>query len=266
MVDYVHGYSQREMQRLRDQSCGLEELLHSGTAYGAGQAVLEAGCGVGAQTVILGRRSPDARFTCVDISPVSLEQASARAQEANLRNVCFQQADLMDLPFGDDAFDHVFVCFVLEHLADPDGALRELRRVLRPGGTITAIEGDHGSCYFHPELPKAVRAWRCLVDAQARLKGDSLIGRRLYPLLRDAGFDQVHVSPRMVYADDSRPEMVEAFVRKIIIPMVEGVEQKALEWGWMTKNAWDKGIHGLHQTASRDGTFCYTFFKGVGVK
>lgn len=266
MADYVHGYSDREMQRLRDQSCGLEELLHTGTTYATGAHVLEAGCGVGAQTVILGRRSPDARLTCVDISTASLAQAKQRAQDAHLDNVSFQQADLMRLPFRDDAFDHVFVCFVLEHLPDPLGALRELKRVLRPGGTITAIEGDHGSCYFHPERPEAVRAWRCLIDAQAKLKGDSLIGRRLYPLLRGAGFDQVHVRPRMVYADDSCPEMVEAFVRKIIIPMVEGVQSKALEWGWMTGQDWDEGIRSLHETASRDGTFCYTFFKGLGTK
>ncbi len=83
-------------------------------------------------------------------------------------------------------------------------------------------------------------------------------------MLRDAGFAGVHVSPRMVYTDDSRQPMVEAFVRKIIIPMVEGVEQKAIESGWMGPAAWRSGIEGLHQTASQAGTFCYTFFKGLG--
>lgn len=266
MSDYVHGYSQREMQRLYDQSAGLEDLLHADTTYPPGASVLEAGCGVGAQTVILGRRSPDAGFTCIDISSESLREAAGRASQAGLRNVRFQQADLLRLPFADDTFDHVFVCFVLEHLADPAAALREMRRVLKVGGTLTAIEGDHGSCYFHPERPEAVRAWRCLIDVQASLGGDSLIGRRLYPLLRDAGLADVHVSPRMVYTDDSRPDRVDAFVRKIIIPMVEGVEQESLRRGMMDKPAWDRGIRGLHETASAAGTFCYTFFKGIGVK
>lgn len=266
MTSYVHGYSEREMQRLRDQSQGLEELLHTGTIYPAGAEVLEAGCGVGAQTVILGRRSPKARFSCVDISAASLEQAASRARQAGLENVRFQQADLMCLPFADNTFDHVFVCFVLEHLSEPMRALRELHRVLKAGGTITAIEGDHGSCYFHPEVPESLRAWRCLIDAQARLHGDSLIGRRLYPLLRDAGLAEVHVSPRMVYTDDSRPEMVEAFVRRIIIPMVEGVERQAIEQGMMTPEQWRRGIDGLHETASACGTFCYTFFKGIAAK
>lgn len=263
---YVHGYSEREAQRLRDQSSGLEGLLHDGTAYPAGAAVLEAGCGVGAQSVILARRSPDARFTSVDLSAGSLAQAAARAAEAGLGNIEFLQADILSLPFPEESFDHVFVCFVLEHLPDPGAALRALRRVLRPGGTITVIEGDHGSCYFHPETPEARRAWGALVELQSRAGGDSLIGRRLYPLLAGAGFREVAVAPRVVYADPGRPEWVEAFVRRIIIPMVEGVRAGALHAGLATAGAWAKGIADLHASAGAEGTFSYTFFKGTARK
>ena len=72
--------------------------------------------------------------------------------------------------------------------------------------TITVIEGDHGSCYFHPETKEAVRAWNYLIEVQAALGGNSLIGRQLYPLLAQAGFREVGVSPRVVYCDLSRPE------------------------------------------------------------
>ena len=67
---------------------------------------------------------------------------------AGLTNVAFQQADIFDLPFAAASFDQVFACFVLEHLRDPLAALARLKLVLKPGGTITAIEGDHGSTYF----------------------------------------------------------------------------------------------------------------------
>jgi ubiquinone/menaquinone biosynthesis C-methylase UbiE len=77
------------------------------------------------------------------------------------------QADLFDLPFAPASFDHVFVCFVLEHLADPARAVALLRDVVRPGGTITVIEGDHGSAYFHPRSAAADAAIACLVDLQA---------------------------------------------------------------------------------------------------
>jgi ubiquinone/menaquinone biosynthesis C-methylase UbiE len=72
------------------------------------------------------------------------------------------------LPFTAESFDHVFVCFVLEHLARPDDALGKLSRLLAPGGTITVIEGDHGSAYFHPDSQLARAAIRCLVALQGR--------------------------------------------------------------------------------------------------
>src|SRR5512132_2016273 len=97
--DYVHGYSQRELVRLFDQATTLSALLHGDTRYPAGSSVLEAGCGVGAQTVILARNSPEARFTSVDLSAESLEQAERRARGAKLENVSFQLADVFDLPF-----------------------------------------------------------------------------------------------------------------------------------------------------------------------
>ena len=92
--EYVHGYSPKEDARLLDQASALTELLHGDTGYPSGSIVLEAGCGVGAQTVMLASQSPQAAFISVDISPVSLEQAKARVQARGLANVTFQQADL----------------------------------------------------------------------------------------------------------------------------------------------------------------------------
>lgn len=265
-LGYVHGYSPREAQRLADQAGTLADLLHHDTAYPPGAAVLEAGCGTGCQSLILAQHSPGAAITSVDISEASLAQARAAIAEAGHANVRFLRADLFNLPFAEASFDHVFVCFVLEHLADPLGALKALRRVLRPGGTICVVEGDHGSCYFHPETPAARQAWQCLIESQARLGGDSLIGRRVYPLLAAAGFDDVQVSPRMVYVDQSRPALVEGFIRRTIIAMVEGVRQASLEQGLIDQATWEKGIADLHRTAQAGGTFCYTFFKGLGVR
>ena len=144
-TDYVHGYSGREHDRLVDQATTLTDLLHHDTSYPSGALVLEAGCGVGAQTATLATRSPRARLVSVDISAASLAVARTRTGDAGAANVEFHQADVYGLPFPDERFDHVFVCFVLEHLARPVAALAELRRVLKRGGTITVIEGDHGS-------------------------------------------------------------------------------------------------------------------------
>jgi len=260
---YVHGYDARETERLHDQAQTLKDLLHDGTAYPAGARVLEAGCGTGAQTLTLAERSPLARFTSVDISAESLAQAQRHASHAGIRNVAFIQADIFALPFETASFDHVFVCFVLEHLARPAQALRTLRRLLKPGGTITVIEGDHGSAYFHPDSAAARRAIDAQVKLQAAAGGNALVGRQLYPLLVDAGFEAPSVSPRMVYVDASRPAWVEGFTRNTFNAMIEGVRAAALSVGLTSADDFDAGVRDLHRTTEADGVFCYTFFKGV---
>jgi SAM-dependent methyltransferase len=260
---YVHGYSPREAERLADQASTLGHLLHHDTAFPAASRVLECGCGTGAQTLFLAASSPQARIVSIDASAVSLAEARARVLAAGHTHVQFQQADLFHLPFAPGSFDHLFVCFVLEHLPEPARALAAMKRVLRPGGTITAIEGDHGSWYCHPHSAAAARAVQCLIDLQSRPGGDALIGRRLYPLLCQAGFRHVRVSPRMVYVDSSRPELVEGFSRNTFIAMVEGVRQQALSLGLLSEAAWNEGIRDLYRATQPDGTFCYTFFKAT---
>jgi protein-L-isoaspartate O-methyltransferase len=264
--EYVHGYTDRESERLVDQATTLAGMLHHDTAYPPGCRVLEAGCGVGAQTAILAGNSPGARFVSVDLSADSVRAARGSVAGKGFTNVDFLRCDILRLPFREESFDHVFLCFVLEHLADPGGALRRLRGVLKPGGSITVIEGDHGSAYFHPDSELARRTIRCLVDLQAAAGGNALIGRQLHPLLKGAGFDGVSVSPRMVYVDSGRPELVEGFTKNTFIAMVEGVREQAVREGLMSGAEWDLGIRELHRTAEEDGTFVYTFFKGTARK
>lgn len=262
---YVHGYQPREIERLQDQAGTLVDLLHSDTAYPPGDTVLEAGCGVGAQTITLARRSPDARFTSVDVSADSITEAKRTGDRAGLTNVEFRQEDIFALPFDSESFDHVFVCFVLEHLSRPVEALAILREVLKPGGTITVIEGDHGSGCFYPDSAAAREAIQCQVRLQGDAGGNALIGRQLYPLMVEAGFDAVGVSPRMVYVDSSRPDLVDGFTRKTFTAMIEGVRETALEAGLIEPSRFEAGVQDLHRTTEPDGVFCYTFFKGVGV-
>jgi len=263
---YVHGYDGRETARLRAQAGTLVDLLHADTQYPAGSRVLEAGCGVGAQTVTLARHSPAARFTSIDISPDSVAAARCAVETAGLANVTLGQGDIFALPFAAESFDHVFLCFVLEHLARPVEALTALIRVLKPGGSLTVIEGDHGSTYFHPDDPAARRVIHCQVELQRRAGGNALIGRQLYPLLTAADLQAVRVSPRQVYVDASRPDLVEGFTRQTFTAMIAGIRATAIEAGVIDAEAFDRGILALHRTTEADGVFCYNFFKGVGLK
>jgi SAM-dependent methyltransferase len=264
---YVHGYSERETQRLYEQAEILEDILHAGTAFPANASVLEAGCGVGAQTRLLVKRSPGAVFTCIDISEKSLATANRLKEKAAFRNVTFRREDITRLSFAEETFDHIFVCFVLEHLDVPIAALKELKRVLRTGGTITVIEGDHGSCFWHPETPESIAAWNGLITAQRNIGHDPNIGRRLTPLLTEAGFKLRTCEPAWLYADRLKPALRDGMVDHIIVPMVQSAERQILTDNLVPKEVYQKGIADLSRVDQLDeGTFFYTWFKAVAAK
>lgn len=263
--DYVHGYSRQESARLEDQASTLEALLHADSFYPAGSRVLEVGCGVGAQTVPLARHCPDGAIVAVDVSAASIAAAAARADAAGLRDVEFVHADIFDLPFEPASFDHLFICFVLEHLPRPLEALRRLMPLLRAGGTVTVIEGDHGSTCLHPDSDAARKAVGVQAELQRAAGGDANIGRRLYPLLVEAGFDRVRVSPRMVYVDGSRPALAEGFTRRTFAAMIEGVRDAAVGAALIDRETFDAGVRSLYRAAEPDGVFAYTFFKAIAV-
>jgi ubiquinone/menaquinone biosynthesis C-methylase UbiE len=263
---YVHGYGEEDSERLVKQSVALEEILHADEDFPAGTRILEAGCGVGAQTVILAHRFPEAEILSLDISETYLAQAEERVRACGFSNVTFRHADLAATDLPPESADHIFVCFVLEHIPEPEAALRNLYRALRPGGSVTVIEGDHGSAIFHPESPAAWHVVDCLIELQHRAGGDGNIGRRLYPLLTGAGFAEVTVAPAPVYVDAGHPALVEEFTEKIFIAMVEASREAAIRAGITDPARWEEGIAALRRTKEPDGTLYYSFFKATAVK
>ena len=264
--EYVHGYSIRENQRLGDQANTLSDFLHYDTKYPPGSVILEAGCGTGEQTKFLAKNNLECQILSMDISESSLNQAKSLIESENIQNVTFRQADIFHLPFDNESFDHVFVCFVLEHLPNPILALKSLKTVLKKGGSFTVIEGDHGSAYFYPDHPLARKTIQCLIDIQASMGGNSLIGRELFPLLNKVALSNISVSPRLIYVDGSKPALIEGFTKNTFIAMVEGAKDQALERSLMSENDWNKGIKEIYKSSREDGTFLYTFFKGIGIK
>ncbi|MEE1963931.1 methyltransferase domain-containing protein [Allomuricauda taeanensis] len=263
---YVHGYSEREALRLNDQANTLDDIIHNDSIFPKDSLVLEAGCGVGAQTKIIATKNPDSNFVSIDLSEDSIREARRMIESLGITNVKLKQADIYKLPFEDETFDSVIICFVLEHLHNPIQALKELKRVLRKGGTMIAIEGDHGSTFFYPDSEQANMAINCQIQLQKQNGGNSNIGRQLYPMLKSTGLSEISVSPRMVYVDSSKPQLVEGFIKNTFTAMIEGISEEAVQRGIIDKATFEKGIKDLYRTAESDGVFCYTFFKGFGVK
>ena len=128
---------------------------------------------------------------------------------------------------------------MLEHLAQPVEALKILRKLLKPGGTLTVIEGDHGLTCFHPDNPAAREAVQCQVDLQKMAGGNALIGRQLHPLMTAAGLNSVRVSPRMVYVDGSKPDWAAGFTRNTFTAMIQGVRGSAVAAGLIDAQRFD---------------------------
>ncbi len=263
---YIHGYSEKEAQRLKDQAKSIAEYLHFDSQWQPGTRILEVGCGVGAQTAIIAEKNEQCQFVAIDISQESLDKAKHRMDELGLKNIEFKLQDLSKVNRKTDGwYDHVFACFILEHLSNPREVLRHLKSVVKPGGTITVIEGDHDSTFFYPENAYARKVINAQVQLQTKKGGNANIGREIYPLLKETGFRMIEVSPRQIYVDHSKPALVKGFILDTFTAMMEGVAEEILKTGLLSKSEYELGIAGLKRTAEIDGVFSYTFFKGTAI-
>ena len=221
---YVHGYDARENERLQDQAGTLVDLLHADTAYPPREH--------GARGR-LRRRRPDGhagpaqpgRALHVDrrLGRLARRGGATDRRRPGSRTSSSARPTSSRCPSPPSPSTTSSSASCSSTSRGPSRRWRSSSALLRPGGTITVIEGDHGSAYFHPDSAAAHAAIRCQVELQRAAGGNALIGRQLYPLLVEAGFDAVRVSPRMVYVDASRPDLVDGFTRKTFTAMIEGV-------------------------------------------
>jgi len=201
MADYVHGYRTREQERLVEQAGHWRHrLISDGTQLASGTRLLEVGCGVGAVLAVLGQEFPGLRLFGVDIEPRQLDFARGHLERAGVE-ATLQEADALALPFEDESFDHVWMMWLLEHVADAPSALREARRVLVPGGAITAIEVDYSTVRAEPSTP-ALEALFCAMVRGMAASGWSDAGTRLPGWLREAGFHRIDEGKRTFWWQD----------------------------------------------------------------
>jgi SAM-dependent methyltransferase len=162
----------------------------------AGVSVLDCGCGPGTITLGIAARVAPGSVIGVDFGSSQIERARANRSSESIANVEFKTADCYSLPFADNVFDRVFSHALMEHLSDPPQALRELHRVLKPGGIIGLCSPDWGGLILSPPSPEVTRATQAYATLQSRNGGDLTVGRKLGLYLDEVGFKDVWMSAR----------------------------------------------------------------------
>ncbi len=189
---YIHTFSAEEQARLVAQAAFLEPYIFPTIDFSGCARVLEVGCGVGAELQILRRRFPHSHLTGLDFSESQLAKAREllRAELAS-GAVELREGSAYDLPFADASFDGVCLIWVLEHLVEPGRALREARRVLRPGGVLSVTEVFNAGLRVEPACPALATYWRAFDELQRQLGGAPDVGAELGALAAAAGFGEI---------------------------------------------------------------------------
>ena len=155
-----------------------------------GQRLLDVGCGPGTLSVGLAERVAPGEVIAIDIVPEILKRARQHAAERGVQ-VTFETGDVYSLDFEDGAFDVVHAHQVLQHLVYPVAALREMRRVTRPGGLVAVRDGDYGAMTWYPPS-EGLDLWSEVYHRVTAANGAQAdAGRRLLAWAIEAGFEEV---------------------------------------------------------------------------
>lgn len=184
---YTHGYGERIVGVMAGRSLtgNLGFLLPH---LQPGMRVLDCGCGPGSITADVAEFVAPGQVIGVDIEPSQVEAARRRAEERGLANARYEVSSLYELPFPDASFDRAYAHTVVQHLREPLRALREIRRVLAPGGLLGLRDDDWGAYLWEPRHPLVELAMDLIFRVMQHNGGDAFYPRHQRRLLREAGF------------------------------------------------------------------------------
>ncbi|WP_462321142.1 class I SAM-dependent methyltransferase [Halochromatium sp.] len=194
---YIHGFSDAERLRLIAQAQMLSTPVFDGLDFSGAQHLLEVGCAVGAELHLLEQRASHLALTGLDLSGRHLQ--AGRSWLAEHERISLVQGDASSLPFADDSYDIGMTIWLLEHVHDAEGVIRELLRVVKPTGSIILTEVDNHSFGFDPAQPAISAWWDAFNRCQAEIGGgDPYIGSRLRQITEGLGAEVLTEAPRAV--------------------------------------------------------------------
>jgi ubiquinone/menaquinone biosynthesis C-methylase UbiE len=206
-LEYLHGFSEAEQERLKKQADFIEPQVYRNIDLTEVKELLEVGCGVGAQSNILLRRFPKIKLTGIDFSDKQLAAAKELLSGVPYAKGRFrlQQMNAQQMTFKAKSFDGAFLCWVLEHVPDPQLVMKEVRRVLKPGGVVYITEVTNSSFFLNPYSPNLWKYWMAFNDFQFAHAGDPFVGAKLGNFLAAAGFQNIETNVVTFHWDNRHP-------------------------------------------------------------
>ena len=234
---YIHGDSAPEQGRL-----SLLNTMTNGSFIryiGVEDAfeVCDFGCGIGNLMADIARLRPSARITGVEIS--ERQYASALKNAEGHAGISVLQRDLFENGLPDDHFDITYCRYVLEHVADPVRAVREMSRVTKPGGLIVSQENDLHNVLYYPDIEGMDVVMKGFCRLQEILGGDPYVGRKLFDIYRKASLPQIQLSYDPEVHTDCDPEDYRAWMENALGILI-GAKSDMIERGLVEPSVLDK--------------------------
>lgn len=220
----------------------------------AGTSVLDVGCGPGSITCDFAELVAPAKVVGLDRSAEIVAQAASLAAERGVENVEFVTGNIYDLDFEDETFDLVHAHQVLQHLTDPVAALREMRRVAKPGAIVAVRDADFHGMSWYPEV-RELDDWMELYQKIARRNGaEPDAGRRLVSWAQQAGFtDVAPSSSNWLYATAQQRRWQSRVWSERVLH--SAFAEQALEYGLANEADLARIAAGWHRWGSTDDGF-----------
>ncbi len=248
---YVHGYSAEHRAFLSSRTASREAAFFL-PSLKPGMRLLDCGCGMGALTTSLAEWLAPGEVVGFDREVSQVEAARAWAAERGVTNVRFELGNIYEMPYPDASFDAVFAHTVLEHIREPLRAMREMRRVLKPGGVAGITDPDYETQLIAPSTPNMLALLR-LMHAFSEEHASPYYARHQRQYLLEAGFARTEGFVTAV--GGGNPMQTPAMFKMVIKPTMEAIRPWVLEKGLSTAEHFDEIVTEAQSWAERPDAF-----------
>jgi len=265
-MSYIHGFDHSEQQRLASQAVFLEDAIFEKINFSERKNILEVDCGIGAQTNQLLKRYPDSHITGVDISAFQLSMAETLLNSKyNSSRFSLQQMDAMAMSFSNNYFDAIHICWVLEHVSNPQKIIDECYRVLSKGGVIFITEVHNNNLYFIPQSNILDSYWDKFNTLQTQMGGNPFVGVEIGNYTFNSGFKNINIAPQSFLLDNNqatkRTEMIEYWTDLMLSGFDSLLENKKV-----ISSEKNIIIREMNKIKSHNSVFHYAFIQASGEK